>query len=154
MKLDSPFIKLREPHYAEMPRCRDLVQQTWGDDAAERCVEQFIEYFKGGKYAPVFIVAVDDRDDVIGFAAYHRTMLMNGSFELIWIVIDEKWQGKGVGETLTNYRIAEIAGREGQFIQLVTQKPYYFMKFGFFKLHHLGNDWYLMLKLLTHAVTI
>lgn len=148
MKIAAPFIQIREPHYGEMPDCCRLVRSNWGEEAADRCREHFIEYFKGGKYNPAFVVACNDRGTVIGFAAYHRSMLMKGAFDLIWLAIDEKYQGCDIGRQLTEYRIMEISGHNGQMILLVTQKPSYFSRFGFFKLHHTGNDWYLMLKLL------
>lgn len=148
MDLSTPYVHVRPPQYSEMKRCCDLVRDNWGLETADRCREQFIEYWKGGKYAPVYTVAVDDDDEVIGFAAYQRTMLMKGAFDLIWIAVDKQRQGAAVGKALTDWRLAEIAGYGGQMIQLVTQKPAYFAKFGFFKLHHLGNEWYLMLKLL------
>lgn len=148
MDLAEPYVHVRTPQYAEMQRCCDLVRDNWGAEAAVRCREQFIEYWKGGKYAPVFVVAVDDGGAVTGFAAYEPTMLMKGAYNLIWIAIDVKHQGARVGKALTDWRIADITERDGQFIQLVTQKPAYFSKFGFFRLHHLGNEWYLMIKLL------
>lgn len=154
MRISEPYVHVRTPQYGEMPRCVDLVRENWGDEPAERCREQFIEYFKGGKYAPVFVVATDDDGKVIGFAAYQRTMLMKGAFDLIWIAVDKSHQGSRVGKALTDWRLEEIEEHGGQMIQLVTQKPGYFSKFGFFKLHHLGNEWYLMIKLLTSQVDI
>jgi GNAT superfamily N-acetyltransferase len=158
MEIAAPVINLRLPaehaRSAEMTRCCDLVMNNWGEEAAARCYEQFVEYWKGGPYAPVFVVATDDRDQVIGFAAYHRSMLMKGTFDLIWIAVDEHWQGCDVGRALTDWRINEITAQDGQMILLTTQKPAFFSKFGFFKLHHVGNEWYLMLKLLTTDVDI
>jgi hypothetical protein len=146
--LAEPYIHIRAPHYGEMARCCDLVREHWNSETADRCREQFIEYWKGGKYAPVFCVAVDDEDKITGFAAYQRTMLMKGAFDLIWIAVDKSYHGNHVGKALTDWRLFDIVEHDGQMIQLVTQKPDYFSKFGFFKLHHLGNEWYLMIKLL------
>jgi predicted N-acetyltransferase YhbS len=148
MKIAAPFIQIRKPHYGEMPRCCDLVHQNWDRAAAERCHDQFVQYFIGGQYAPVFVVACNDKNEVIGFAAYRRSMLMKGAFELIWLAVDEKYQGCDIGRQLTEWRLAAIDDEDGQMILLMTQKPDYFSKFGFFKLHHTGNEWYLMLKLL------
>lgn len=155
MKLSEPYVHIRTPAYHEMTQCVKLVRDNWGDEAAERCREQFIVYWTGGKYAPVFAVAVDGADDVIGFAAYHRTMLMKGAFDLIWIAVDPEHQSKRVGKALTDWRLGEIDEKgDAQMIQLVTQKPGFFSKFGFFKLHHLGNEWYLMIKLLSNELDI
>jgi GNAT superfamily N-acetyltransferase len=148
MKIAAPYIHVRSPNYPEMHACSDLVFANWGREAADRCQEQFIEYFKGGKYDPIFVVAVDDDNTITGFAAYHRSMLMKGAFDLIWLAVDEKHRGTQVGKALTDWRLINIEEEGGQMILLTTQRPRYFSKFGFFKLHHLGNEWYLMLKLL------
>lgn len=146
---DGPMVRIRTPNYHEMDRCCDLVRANWGDEAAERCHEQFIEYWKGGRYAPIFVVAVDGAEDVLGFAAYQRTMLMKGAFDLIWLAVVPEHKSRRIGTVLTEWRINKIiAEGDAQFIQLVTQKPAYFSKFGFFRLHHVGNEWYVMLKLL------
>ena len=144
----APFIQIRKAQYAEMRACCDLAHHNWDRATADRCREQFVDYFIGGQYAPIFLVALNDRDDVIGFAAYRRSMLMKGAFELIWLAVDEKYQGREIGKQLTEWRLFEIEAHDGQMILLMTQKPDYFSKFGFFKLHHTGNEWYLMLKLL------
>jgi predicted N-acetyltransferase YhbS len=154
MQISEPYVHIRKPHYHEMAQCCKLARDNWGNEAADRCREQFIEHWKGGRYAPTFVVAVTAADDgpILGFAAYHRTMLMKGAFDLIWVAVDPEYQGSNVGRALTNSRLTAIDEEGGQMIQLVTQKPDYFAKFGFFKLHHLGNEWYLMIKLLTNAV--
>lgn len=155
MPISEPYVHVRTPHYHEMTQCCKLVRDNWGDEAAERCREQFIIYWQGGKYAPVFAVAVDEADDVIGFAAYHRTMLMKGAYNMIWIVVGSEHQGKKIGKALTDWRLNEIDEKgDAQLILVVTQKTEFFSKFGFFKLHHLGNEWYLMIKLLTNEADI
>lgn len=135
--------------------CSSLVMQNWGREAADRHDIQFAESYSDSPYAPVFCIAdIGDplsRDYAsmrIGFAAYQPSMKMKGSFDLIWIAIAPLYQSYGAGKALTEWRIDAIKRRGGQMIELVTQKPNYFSKFGFFKLHHLGNEWYLMLKLL------
>jgi GNAT superfamily N-acetyltransferase len=146
---------IRELKYNDMPFCCHLVAENWNIEAANRCRIQMIEYFKGGPYAPIFCVA-DLGDPLsrdyapmpIGFAAYQPSMKMRGSYDLIWNAVDREYQSVGVGKALTEWRIDAIKKRDGQMIELVTQKPDYFSKFGFFKLHHIGNEWYLMLKLL------
>lgn len=138
--------------YSEMPECVSLVHDNWGPVAAERARMQMIEYFRGGEYAPHFFVA-EYEGVIIGFSAFEPTMLMRGAYNLIWIAVHKKHQAGGAGKLLTYARLEEIQRRGGQMVTLVTQKPHYFSKFGFFKLHHLGNEWYLMLKLF-QAVSI
>lgn len=141
--------------------CGDLVMQNWGPVAADRCQAQIVESFNDTPYSSVFCIAdIGDplsRDYAsmpVGFAAYQPSMKMKGSFDFIWIAVHPMYKGFGVGKQLTEWRLDEIKKRGGQFVELVTQKPEFFSKFGFFKLHHLGNEWYLMIKLLTAHVDI
>jgi len=130
--------------------CSDLVMQNWGPVAADRCVSQAVESYNDTPWTPKFCVAEIDMGPV-GFAAYQPSMKMKGSFDFIWIAVHPQYQKHKVGTALTDWRIADIKRRGGQMIELVTQKPDYFSRFGFFKLHHLGNEWYLMLKLLANV---
>jgi hypothetical protein len=149
---------IRPPQYSEINFCCSLVAENWGVAAAERCRQQMIEYFKGGEYAPVFAI-LDIGDPIsrdyapmpIAFTAYTPTMLVKGAFDFVWVAVHRQYQGLTAGKVLTEWRINEITKRGGQMIQLITQKPGYFSKFGFFKLHHVGNDWYIMLKLLKNV---
>lgn len=135
--------------------CCEMAMSNWGLAAADRCHLQMIESMKKGPYSPVFGIAdIGDplsRDFTpmpVGFAAYAPSMLMKGAFDLIWLAVHPTYQKLGVGKHLINWRLDEIGKRDGQLVTLCTQKPDYFSRFGFFKLHHVGNDWYLMLKLL------
>jgi N-acetylglutamate synthase-like GNAT family acetyltransferase len=106
-----------------------------------------IESFKKGVYSPVFGI-LEMGGSSIGFAAFSPTMLMKGSFDLIWLAVHPQYHGSGAGKMLVRWRLDEIRKRNGQMVLLMTQKPDYFNQFGFFKLHHTGNEWYLCLKLL------
>ncbi len=149
---------IRPATYTDSRFCCDLAFKNWGVEPAQRCHDQLMASLRGmdyDLYKPVFCIADAgdplSRDYVsqpVGFAAYQPSMKMKGSFDFIWIAVDPTYQGGGVGKTLTDWRIKRVKERGGQMIELVTQKPAYFSKFGFFKLHHLGNEWYLMLKLL------
>jgi N-acetylglutamate synthase-like GNAT family acetyltransferase len=142
---------IRPMKSADVKACLSLVHANWGFEAALRAEDQMSVYFDNdgrlNDYAPRFIVATLDGGEFLGFAAYEANMLMKGSFALIWIAVHPAYQKSGAGRALTEYRLDEIRKRGGQMVTLVTQKPDYFGKFGFFKLHHIGNEWYLMLKL-------
>lgn len=141
-------MEIRPLRLGDIDACWDLVNRNWGFDAAQRFARQAGEAF-GGKeeFAPVFVVAEGDLG-VIGFAAYQPSMKMKGSYDFIWIAIHPKYQKMGVGKLLTDWRVEHIRQRGGTMIELVTQKPDYFSRHGFFKLHHLDNGWYLMLKII------
>lgn len=141
---------IREMKFDELRECQALVRENWGDEPAERCWRQGLQMFRNGVgdiFAPHYLVAIDDSatPGIAGFAAYEPTMLMKGAFNLIWIAIAKDRQGLGLGRVLTETRIELIKARGGTMVQLVTQKPDYFKKFGFFKLTELDNGWWLMM---------
>jgi N-acetylglutamate synthase-like GNAT family acetyltransferase len=137
---------IREMRRGEIDECVALVYANWGQIAASRCRRQALETFRGGDYAPVFYVYTDPRGDIAGFAAIEPVMLAPSAFNFIWLVIRDDYQKLGAGRELTEYRIAEVRRRGGTMIQLVTQKPAYFRKFGFFTQDDLGYDWVLMMR--------
>ena len=138
---------IRPPTADDVGFCCDLAAENWDLETADRCHLQMIESFKKGPYSPVFgILEMDGRP--IGFAAFEPSMLMKGVFNLIWLAVHPQYRDRGAGKMLIDWRFDEIKKRGGQMVLLMTQKPDYFSKFGFFKLHHTGNEWYLMLKLL------
>lgn len=143
---------IREAKYSEMAACAMLALNNWGPEAAERCRDQMVEYFKGGRYAPIFYVA--DLGDplsrdyiplVMGVAAMQPTMIFPGSYDFIYLAVHPEYRGEGIGRALTQHRIDEVRKRGGAFASLVTQKPKFFNKFGFMTLHGLGNGWVKML---------
>jgi len=60
MQISEPYVHIRKPHYHEMAQCCKLARDNWGNEAADRCREQFIEHWKGGRYAPIFPIAMDN----------------------------------------------------------------------------------------------
>jgi ribosomal protein S18 acetylase RimI-like enzyme len=139
-------VHIRSPHYGEMDACVSLVRDNWGDESADRCFKQFVEFWRGGEYAPEFFVATtyDAPDRIIGFSALRKSMLMNGFWEFIWIAVHKDHQGRGIGEMLTDYRLDVVRENDGASVLLVTQKPRYFNRFGFVTDREHGNGWHAM----------
>lgn len=141
---------IREMQAGELDACCDLVRENWGDEAADRCRRQGLKSNIDDEYAPLYLVAIDrvadGSYDVVGFAAYEPTMLMKGAFNLIWIAIAKDRRSLGLGRVLTETRIELIKARGGVLVQLVTQKPDYFKRHGFYKLTELDNGWWLMMR--------
>lgn len=144
MQISEPFFHIRPVHYSEKTQCIKLVRDNWGDDAAERCFDQFVECFKGGKYAPVFLAATNGNDKMLGFAAYHRTMQC--TWNIIWLVVDDAHKGDGMGRALIRDCLGRIEDSDGMLVEVVTQVPGFYQRVGFAPGQSLGNGWYLQLK--------
>ncbi len=144
MEIASPLVNIRAPSYPEKAACCDFVTENWGREAAERCHGQFVEYFKGGLYAPVFMVAVDEQDKPIGFAAYHRTMQC--TWNIIWLGVGKSYEGQGIGSALVAECLKGIEANGGMLVEVITQKKDFYRRFGFDAVNCMGKDWHLLLK--------
>lgn len=129
----------------------NIAYDNWGAVAADRAAEQMAECFQISRYAPRFFVAEDQGNNVVGFAAYQRSMRMHGAFDLIWLAVAESARNSGIGGALTAHRIAEIKKQGGSVISLVTQRPAYFRRFGFGVAAYYGHDWVEMVRVLKPA---
>lgn len=142
------IVHIREPHYGEITPCLSLVYELWGLDARERCRAQWVACWQGGHYAPKFYVAVDDRDKVIGFVAFYRSMQL--TVDIIWLAVSPRVQRQGVGKQLMQHalaRIEDMGGPGNNVVEVITTKRAFYYQHGFFPVHHLGNDYYLMIRL-------
>lgn len=55
---------------------------------------------------------VDYQDQPIGYICYGPTPMTKGTFDLYWIVVNPKWQNKGIGSRLLNF-LEEYVKRQG-----------------------------------------
>jgi N-acetylglutamate synthase-like GNAT family acetyltransferase len=140
MTQHDPFI-VRPATVWDMDHCIRLVRDNWGTESADRCYEQFVEGLTGGKYDPVFYACISGLDKFAGFCAMQRAMRMHGGWDFIWVAVAKEFQGLGVGKHLTDYRLDRVREQDGSHVNLVTQKPKFFEKFGFITSQHLGNNW-------------
>lgn len=137
---------IRDLKYKDLPTCAMLVEKEWGCEAAERAHQQMLEMFRltEAQKPPHFYVAEDSMTgEIIGFAGFEYTMLMKDNYNLIWIAISPKAQGLGLGKALTAQRLNEIKRRGGTLVALMTQKPNYFLQFGF-EVTRVFDGWHLM----------
>lgn len=138
-------MNIRKMERRDIQDCKKLVFDNWDWPAADRFKEQaMLSFDTSNPYRPVFYVA-ETSLGVCGFSAFEPSMLMKDAYHLIWIAVEVDYKSTGIGKALTNCRLEEIKKRGGSMVQLVTQKPGYFEKFGFFKLTPLDNGWWLMM---------
>lgn len=136
---------IRDLKYKDLPACAMLVENEWGCETAERAHLQMIEMFRmtEAQLPPQFYVCESIEGDIIGFAGFKATMLMHNEYDLIWIAISPKAQGLGIGKALTKTRLDEIKRRGGTLVALMTEKPNYFLQFGF-TVSRVFDGWHLM----------
>ena len=125
---------IRDMEYRDTDACISIVEREWGLGAAMRAAHQTQAMFEGrpptGMHIPHFYVA-EDGNSLLGFAGFVETWLMPGNYDFIWIALRPDAQGKHLGSALTWKRINEVIARGGSVINLSTQKPLFFERFGF-----------------------
>lgn len=50
-------------------------------------------------------------DRLVGWICWGPTPCTRGTFDLYWIVVDQAWQGKGIGSSLVDEMERQLAGR-------------------------------------------
>jgi GNAT superfamily N-acetyltransferase len=68
----------------------------------------------------LFALAVDDNNQSIGYACYGPTPLTDGTFDLYWIVVDQKKAGQGVGSLLLHAVEEDVLKRKGRLLIIET----------------------------------
>ena len=68
----------------------------------------------------LFVMAVDDSDQPIGYACYGPTPLTEGTFDLYWIAVASDLSGKGIGTSLLQAVEEDILSRKGRMLIIET----------------------------------
>lgn len=138
-------MEIREIEKRDVWACTNIVAENWGAVVADRFWDEVQHaWLHGFKWPPRYYVA-EEGGVILGFAGMMESWLMHGVWDLIWINVRKEHQGRGVGKLLTERRLHEIDRLKGSAINLMTQKPEFFERFGFAEVATL-DDWKLMTK--------
>ena len=136
--------------------CHKIVLDNWGSVVAERFKHELDMAFNTTlKWPPEYFVYIsyniDMAPEVIGFAGSMPSYLKEGVWDLVWVNVARDCQGLGIGSDLVDHIIDLVKERKGTAIHLMTEKPEYFVRFGFdyscigeVFFGGYGGDWVLM----------
>jgi ribosomal protein S18 acetylase RimI-like enzyme len=79
-----------------------------------------IVFNNGNQKDYIIYCMVDDKDQPIGYICYGQAPMTCGTFDLYWIVVDPKWQNKGVGSKLLNFLEDVVKNAKGRMILVDT----------------------------------
>jgi GNAT superfamily N-acetyltransferase len=68
----------------------------------------------------LFLLAVDDIDQPIGYACYGPTPLTDGTYDLYWIAVSSELSGKGIGTALLRAVEDDLRRRNGRLLIIET----------------------------------
>jgi GNAT superfamily N-acetyltransferase len=96
-----------------LPGDFDVIEELWTEFAAKGDSDSHYH----------FIVAQQD-DGFLGFACYGQRPLTEGTFDLYWIGVDQRQQGRGVGKALMRVVEQHVRERGGRLLIAETEgKP-------------------------------
>jgi len=120
----APPITLRtEVRPDDIQRARDIAVATgfFRPDEVEIAAELFEERLARGDASEYFFVIADDeRGDMLAFANYGPIACTIGSFDLYWIAVHPTAQGRGLGKRLLTEAESRIRAAGGRRIYIET----------------------------------
>jgi len=116
--------------------CHTIVLDNWDAVVAERFKHELDMAFNTTlKWPPEYFVyesySLDGVLEIIGFAGIMPSFLKEGVWDLVWVNVARDCQRIGVGADLVEHIIELVRERKGIAIHLMTEKPEYFIQFGF-----------------------
>lgn len=120
----------------DVPGALVIAKEGWDRATAQVVEPDFQEMFSARAYRPFYYVAELFSDDhIIGIAGYSSSLLYWGIYEIFWVGVAKKWQGKGLGKKLVTTVLEDIEPIADA-ILLVTDKPKFYHPFGFKETHN------------------
>lgn len=138
------MFQIRNLNYDDILECREIVASHWGDKVANNAAIELNEMFGAARWPPLYHVATID-DKVVAFSGFRSSWIMSGVYELIWINVAKEHGGKGIGKALTQHRLDYLEKIGASLVLLMTQKPDFFIQFGFNSIA-IFDGWCLMTK--------
>ena len=120
-------IRLRRIRAEDRLEIRELLQEAGNFtlqeiDVAASLVDEMLR----GDSSYRFLVAVDEDDAVLGYVCYGQTPMTSGTWDVYWIVVRKRFQGKHIGSLLLQEVEREIGAERGRLILIETStKPSY-----------------------------
>ncbi len=87
---------------------------------AMELVDESLEKGEGSGYIIVVAETQQNAGKIDGYACYGPTPLTEGVFDLYWIAVDPKTQGRGIGRFLIEYVEKDIVSRGGRMLLIET----------------------------------
>ncbi len=119
-------VKIRPLRPGDRDRIHEMVvaSEKFNPVEISTALELVDEAITKGEEASGYTFAVlegrRERPAVVGYACYGPTPLAQGVYDLYWIVVDPKVQGRGFGRRLVEYVERDVKKRGGRMILIET----------------------------------
>lgn len=115
-------MKIRPAERHDRERIHEILRTTEQFNEEEvRCAIELVDEWLATPEKGDYIVHVaDNGSGPVGYTCYGPTPLTDGVYDLYWIAVDSKKQGKGVGQKLLAFVENEIRKRNGRMLLIET----------------------------------
>lgn len=115
--------KLRDMHKEDRPGLEGMLAGISSFDTEDQAVALElvdIALNDANQNDYLFLLAVDDNDQPIGYACYGPTPLTEGTYDLYWIAVSSELSGKGIGTALLRAIEDDLRSRNGRMLIIET----------------------------------
>ena len=119
------MIHIRSLSAKDQSRIREIVAAAgnFSDQEIATAMELVDEALQKGEESGYIIVVAatpEHAGEIDGYACYGPTPLTEGVYDLYWIAVDPKAQGRGIGRILVEYVEKDIRSRGGRLLLIET----------------------------------
>jgi len=133
-------MKIRPLQKKDIPQAAEIVRLNYSKKFVRPVLIELKAAFKNKIYPPKYVI-VEDKGKVIGFAGYMPAWMDYGIYEIFWINITPKEQGKGIGKKLVKAVLGIIKKKGVNTILLTTRYPkFYSNHFSFKTISRFGRN--------------
>lgn len=101
--------------------CLRIVAENYDPTMALNLDRELSDTFSNSSFPPRFFVLKQD-DEVIGLGCYTVSWMDYGVYEISWINVDQRHQGKGLGTFLVSRILEELQAKKARAILLFASK--------------------------------
>jgi N-acetylglutamate synthase-like GNAT family acetyltransferase len=145
-------MKKRKATKKDIPRMMEMIRVNSPEYPKAIALKELEEMFSKTLYKPTYIV-IEDKKEILGCGGFISSWADSMVVNMFWINVDPKFQGKGIGSEIVRELIGEIRKMKNpkpKMINIATNKPKFYEKFGFKKLgEKYDRNYILMGKLLS-----
>ena len=115
-------ISIRPTILADKPSILEILRNTPEFKPLEVFVaEELIDsYLDQGTVSGYYLLTAEENSQVAGYICYGDTPLTEGTWDIYWIAVSHKLQGRGIGRTLMSAAEEAIKRAHGRFILIET----------------------------------
>ena len=121
---------IRELAQRDIAPAAFIVKSIWGEEVADKAAWQMGEAFRPVLNRPIYFVA-EMFGEVVGFAGLRLSWMMADTYEFTFVAVAKKFQGRGIGQQLTERRLEEADNRGASLVMVMSKQQEFFERFGF-----------------------